>query len=185
MRKSTMPDCGEYRVSRADRKRKFDDAVATISLLQDLFSKTFFLPEKMRVPLKCGIFDDVIASGFSAATPAELATALRVYCSCPHYLDCLRPGAARIDLDGNVAGVVSDEDAAHAAEKFTQLLQRAARRKNGHANAQSCPNGQKCAVESQSVPSGQSIQSDPPSKPARLSLKDLREAAAAGRQAAA
>lgn len=157
-------------MSAADKKRKYAEAVAGIALLQDVFPKAFFLPERKRLPLKTGIRDDVAAAGFSAATPAELAAALRVYTHKVDYLDRLRPGAVRIGLDGEPAGVVTADEAAHAAEQFAALLQKRARR----AQAK---NGQPVPVNSGVAPD--------PARPARLSLKDLRASAQLRKIAAA
>jgi ProP effector len=88
-----------------------------------------------------------------AITPDELHRALGYYTNNAGYLLACKEGAARYGLDGNPAGSVSADEAAHAAEKLAALSARAA------------GEPQRSAVQT--------------AKRRRLSLSDLRAAALA------
>lgn len=64
-------------------------------------------------PLKIGIHDDIRARD-DELSDEELRRALRAYTRMDQYLTALRAGVARVDLDGNPSGEVSDADAATA-----------------------------------------------------------------------
>jgi sRNA-binding protein len=55
-----------------------------------------------RKPLKLGIHDDLIARG---GAPDVITKGLESYCSSTGYLNATKAGTARIDLDGNAAGM--------------------------------------------------------------------------------
>jgi ProP effector len=100
---------------------KFEQIIA---MLAERWPKCFFLIyERHRVPLKIGIYDDIVAAGFPKAGPKP---ALRIYTSNRCYVWALRPGAPRIDLDGNAAGVVSEEHALRAKEELSRRKQKTA-----------------------------------------------------------
>ena len=86
----------------------------TITVLADLFPACFFVYERRRRPLKIGICEEVIAALAGAATPQEIARALRMYCGHVGYLAACTEGAPRIDLNGEAAGTVSATDAKNA-----------------------------------------------------------------------
>jgi sRNA-binding protein len=67
--------------------------------------------------MRVGIHKDILAAGFPKA---GLRLALRIYTGNGNYLFALRPGAPRVDLDGNVAGVVSEEAALVAAAELSR-----------------------------------------------------------------
>ncbi|OHV72650.1 ProQ/FINO family protein [Ensifer sp. LCM 4579] len=64
-------------------------------------------------PLKVGI-DREIRACDHGLSEAELKRALRAYTKMDKYLASMRPGAIRVDLDGNPSGEVSEADAAGA-----------------------------------------------------------------------
>jgi len=77
-------------------------------------------------PLKIGIHKHLIRAGHDRAA---VMRSLKAYCTAPPYRASLQAGAARIDLRGQPAGVVSDKDAAHAREEPNpRAAERAARR---------------------------------------------------------
>jgi ProP effector len=144
--------------SRASIKQS--DARAAFALLGELFPKTFAVHEAKRRPLKINIHVDIIAKVNGAIEPHELVAALRAYCGNAVYLSRLRPGAVRIDLDGNAAGTVTAAEAARAAEQLaTRVLKMAARKKPAPPAQASVPTG-----------------------PKRLTLPDLKELAVMRRQ---
>jgi ProP effector len=97
-----------------------------------------------------------------AITPSELSAALRSYTGNRLYQLSLRAGAPRIDLDGNMAGSVTAEQAAAAWAWLRHYEAKAARRKAEIAQAK--------AVEAEAL------------KPKRLGLADLKAAAIARKQ---
>jgi ProP effector len=85
-----------------------------IEVLADLWPVTFAVDPRARRPLKIGIDRDILAVADGAITPEELRAALCAYTGAKAYLKALREGAARISLDGVVAGSVSAPEAKHA-----------------------------------------------------------------------
>ncbi len=77
-------------------------------------------------PLKIGIHEHLIRAGHDRAT---VLRSLKAYCTAPRYRAALQAGAARIDLQGQPAGGVTAEEAAHARlEPTPRAAERAARR---------------------------------------------------------
>ena len=72
-------------------------------------------------PLKVGVHLDLAER--SPATPMEIGAALRVHCRSMAYLRRIRAGADRRDLDGNVCGVVTAEEAALAKADIARIRQ--------------------------------------------------------------
>ena len=89
------------------------DIDATIELLCERFPRAFFRFERMRVPLKLGIRDDLIAALGDTIDPELIGLALKGYMA---YRRSQLQGAARIDLEGEPAGTVSEADALSAAK---------------------------------------------------------------------
>ena len=106
------------------KQRKLTQAREVIAVLADLWPHCFAVFEDRRRPLKVGIHHDILAAGKGAIAAAELALALRRYCANPHYLRACTEGAARIGLDGEPAGSVTADEAAHAAERLEQYARR-------------------------------------------------------------
>ena len=82
-------------------------------------------PNPPSVPLKVGIDRDLRAR-HPEVSLRTLRIVLRRHVSSPEYLKLLVAGAARIDLDGNPAGIVSADEAANAAERLRPLASRGA-----------------------------------------------------------
>jgi sRNA-binding protein len=79
-----------------------------------------------RQPLKIGIREDIIttfvgSNGKRNAFAFHLSLALHDYTRGPRYLRSLTAGAIRVDLDGNPAGVVTEEAAAIAVERLAVI----------------------------------------------------------------
>ena len=85
-----------------------------IEVLADLWPAAFTVEPRLRQPLKVGIDADVLEAASGAITSAELTVALNSYVTAKGYLRAVREGAPRIGLDGEAAGVVSKQEAAHA-----------------------------------------------------------------------
>ena len=68
--------------------------------------KSFTAP---KVPLKIGICAEVIAA-CPHLDPKLVKLALAAYCNHGSYYDCLVPGTVRIDLNGDAASVVAENE---------------------------------------------------------------------------
>ena len=88
----------------------------TIAVLCREFPKCFVMFERRRRPLKLGLHLDIIAALGERIDRRLLRQALRCYTSNIHYRASQKPGAPRIDLDGNASGTVSEADAQSAAK---------------------------------------------------------------------
>jgi ProQ/FINO family len=73
-----------------------------------------------RRPLKIGIFADIIERA-SDIERHDLINALADYCGGGSYHAACVEGAERVDLDGNVTGIVTKGEAAHSARKLRKL----------------------------------------------------------------
>jgi ProP effector len=72
-------------------------------------------------PLRIGIHLEIAERAPDLATPLGLLqSALAVYVKHPQYAEGLIEGAARIDLDGNSAGVVTAQQAAAAGARWSK-----------------------------------------------------------------
>lgn len=142
--------------------------MATLELLAEKWPACFHLFEKHRLPLKIGIDQDIAAATPDTFTPDELTAALRFYCGNLHYLRACREGVARVGLDGEPAGTVTAADAAYAA----RIIARRRRKSND--------------VRIKSAESADKVRTAPtaPAPPKRISLADLRQAAARRKAAA-
>ena len=109
-------------------------------------------------PLKIGIDADLIAAGM--LTPREASSALRCYTSRRMYYVATVAGGVRFDLDGKVAGEVTPQAAAWAGRKLAETRNAA-------------PASRKAPRDVTHVRPSTDIR--------RLSLADLRAAAAARR----
>jgi len=107
------------------RKRKAA-VLATVTLLAERFPAAFFTFEGQRRPLKIGIAAD-ICEAMPEINKEHLQWALARYCMSPGYLRSLTGGAARFDLAGDAAGIVTAEAAAKAIGMLAQVV--TARRK--------------------------------------------------------
>jgi ProP effector len=139
------------------RKARLEAATAVQLILRQRWPNAFArLSARTPRPLKIGIRDDVIAA-LPNIPPALISLALGIYTSGVPYRSACIEGAARIDFDGNPAGVVSPAEAAHARAQ----LDKRQRREKPKAS------------------------SPAPEAPRRVTLSELRAAAARRRQTGA
>ena len=75
-------------------------AEAALALLCERWPKCFFMFQGRRLPLKIGIHKD-IPDGL--IEPKILRLAFRLYVNNPGYLNAMRLGAARVDLNGEIS----------------------------------------------------------------------------------
>ena len=93
-----------------------------IPQLAELYPSCFRQP---RQPLKIGIHNDIVAR-HPELRPGLIAKALKTYTRSLGYLETLRAGAARIDLEGNPVGTVTAADEEDAKRKIAKAAKRAA-----------------------------------------------------------
>lgn len=92
-----------------------DPVVRVIGKLQKRFPAAFPKNPAPKVPLKVGILADLIAQASELQlSEAEVREAVSTWCRGSRYWACLTDGAARVDLTGASAGVVTARDAAFA-----------------------------------------------------------------------
>lgn len=108
--------------------RRTQKILETRRMLVERFPNAFCPKGAVKKPLKVGIRHDLIA-----AAPQEwawLGAALADYCGGPLYLRSVVEGAERVDLDGNVVGIVTECEARYSAKKL-ERLNRGARKGKG------------------------------------------------------
>ena len=91
-----------------------------IAYLVRTFPKCFTSDARACRPLKIGILEDIMAAKPEDCpyTKTALRAGLGKYTAWWAYLRAEKPGAMRIDLDGNEASAVGDEEAKYAAERL-------------------------------------------------------------------
>ncbi|MBZ9557512.1 MULTISPECIES: ProQ/FINO family protein [unclassified Modicisalibacter] len=100
------------------------------------YTRTFFKGHTR--PLKVGIHEDLLAL---EPWPEKLVRrALACYVHLPRYLKAVRAGAERVDLEGQPAGVVDDEEARHARKKLEALQAKQRARDAGTSERESRKN---------------------------------------------
>jgi len=114
------------------------------------------LNAQKRRPIKVGIHND-IAAAIPDLGLIEIKRALRFYCSDLRYHRACVAGADRLDLDGNGAGTVTAAQAQNAKRLIAGIEAKLAQRRQHRAKSSAPP---------------------APTAPKRLSLANLREAAA-------
>jgi len=95
----------------------------TLGVLREWFPAAFAGRPR---PLKVGIHKDLIERA-PAITPVEIARALGYHTKSNGYLLALKPGAPRVDLDGDEVGAVTDGEAVYAKGFFDARKKRAAK----------------------------------------------------------
>ncbi|WP_454743613.1 ProQ/FinO family protein [Cupriavidus necator] len=101
----------------ANPAKPVDPVVHTIARLQRRFPLAFPKNPAPKVPLKIGIFEDLLPHAQKLAlTEADLREAIKTWCRGARYWACLIEGASRRDLTGQEAGQVRPEDAKRAQQ---------------------------------------------------------------------
>ena len=101
----------------AVRSKPVDPVVLTIGKLQKRFPKAFPKNPSPKVPLKIGIFEDLLSHATELAlSETELRAAIKIWCRGSRYWTAMVEGAVRVDLAGEVAGRVSPEDGVRATK---------------------------------------------------------------------
>jgi ProP effector len=99
----------------AQKSKPVDPVVLSIGKLQKRFPKAFPKNPAPKVPLKVGIFKDLLehAEGLGLSE-AALRDAIKVWCWGSRYWACVVENAMRVDLNGHDAGQVLPAEAARA-----------------------------------------------------------------------
>jgi ProP effector len=101
---------------RRRRKRQADTGIA---LFAEKFPAAFYVDGfAERRPLKRGVDQDL--QKLLAIKRHIIKTALRSYCGSFSYLCAMSAGAVRVDLNGQPAGVVTEEEAAIAKQELAE-----------------------------------------------------------------
>jgi len=109
------------------KSKPVDPVVLTIGKLQKRFPKAFPKNPSPKVPLKIGIFEDLLAHAAELAlSEIELRAAIKIWCRGSRCWTSLVEGAVRVDLSDLGAGRVSREDGARALKLEESRLARAA-----------------------------------------------------------
>ncbi|BDB24131.1 hypothetical protein Tamer19_70590 [Cupriavidus sp. TA19] len=96
-------------------EKPVDPVVLAIARLQKRFPTVFPKSPAPKVPLKVGIFQDMVQHAQELKlTEAELRDAIRTWCRGARYWNCMVEGAARLDLAGEAVGQVTEADARRA-----------------------------------------------------------------------
>ncbi|GJG97879.1 ProQ/FinO family protein [Cupriavidus pauculus] len=115
-----------------------DPVVRNIGKLQKRFPAVFPKNPAPKVPLKVGIFDDLMTQATELGlNEAELRDAIRTWCRGARYWACLTEGAQRLDLNGQPAGEVTAADAARGRQlRAGRAKQEAAKNKDAAGKPQ-------------------------------------------------
>jgi sRNA-binding protein len=166
---------------------KVETAIAELAAV---FPAAFALDPTLVRPVKLGINDDIYAQ--FAISRRRIKAALRAYCNRVHYLRASTEGVMRIDLTGEPAGTVTATEARHATERLAAVAKIAAKRAGkiaaaakatqtprGAGTGKPSPRSNTAAPEASDI-SKHTLPAEPAAPgPKRLSLGDLKRAAAA------
>jgi ProP effector len=133
-------------------------------------------------PLKIGIHNDIIAQ-HPELRPSLIASALKTYTRSPGYLETLKAGSARIDLEGNPVGTVTEADEEDAKGKIAKAARPSAAKAIEDRKATGQPPAKPVAERAGQQNPIPEVKSQQPARagPPRLGLAGLKAAAQARR----
>jgi sRNA-binding protein len=100
------------------RQERIEAALGVLVILRQRWPLIFARSSaRARRPLKVGIASD-LKTALPNIPPVLISVSLAIYANSASYFAACTAGAARIDLDGKPAGVVSADEAAYAREKL-------------------------------------------------------------------
>ncbi|KAA9001705.1 RNA chaperone ProQ [Affinibrenneria salicis] len=169
-----------------ENQPKLNSSREVIAFLAERFPLCFTAEGETR-PLKIGIFQDLIARVPESdnVSKTQLRSALRLYTSSWRYLYGIKPGAQRVDLDGNPCGELEQQHVDHARKQLEDAKarvqaqraeQQAKKRASGDAAPASRPANRKPAVRREGKgaadarkpqPAGQKVNRSSSPRPAR------------------
>ncbi len=108
-----------------------------IAYLSEKFPLCFSLEGEVK-PLKIGLFQELAEAlaGDETVSKTLLRQVLRNYTNSWRYLAACQPNVARVGLQGEEAGVVTEQEAAHASETLAAAKAAVAERKAQERKAQ-------------------------------------------------
>ncbi|RQW63554.1 RNA chaperone ProQ [Vibrio viridaestus] len=120
-----------------ENTEKLKNSKEVIAYIAECFPKCFTLEGEAK-PLKIGIFQDLAErlGEDPKVSKTQLRAALRQYTSSWRYLHGVKPGAVRVDLDGNACGELEQEHVDHAQTALAESKAKVkARRKEQQAKS--------------------------------------------------
>lgn len=101
----------------ASKNKNRNANIAAINLMCETYPKTFNR-EQVR-PLKIGIQEDLLAD--EKISKGKIKRALASYVRAPAYYRSLQTGVQRVDLNGEDAGEVTEQEAEHAKTMLKKI----------------------------------------------------------------
>ncbi|MCE7576426.1 RNA chaperone ProQ [Aliivibrio fischeri] len=117
-----------------ENSEKLANSKEVIAYIAERFPKCFILEGEAK-PLKIGIFQDLAErlSDDPKVSKTQLRAGLRQYTSSWRYLHGVKPGASRVDLDGNPCGELEEEHIEHAKATLEESKAKVATRRKEQA----------------------------------------------------
>jgi ProP effector len=142
-----------------DNTEKLANSKEVIAYIAELFPKCFILEGEAK-PLKIGIFQELSErlTEDEKVSKTQLRAALRQYTSSWRYLHGVKPGATRVDLDGNPCGELEQEHVDHAQKTLEESKAKVQARRKEQA---------KKAREEAKAKADKSRKSNPPTRKAK------------------
>ncbi len=108
-----------------ENQPKLNSSKEVIAFMAARFPHCFSAEGEAR-PLKIGIFQDLVerVGGEMNLSKTQLRSALRLYTSSWRYLYGVKPGATRVDLDGNPCGELEEQHVEHARKQLEEAKAR-------------------------------------------------------------
>lgn len=110
-----------------ENTEKFTNNKQIIAFLTEQFPACFIANSEPAKPLKIGVFQELAArlENETRVSKTQLRGALRQYTLSWRYLNCVKAGAKRVDLDGVEGEEVSQEHAEHAQKTLKESKEKA------------------------------------------------------------
>lgn len=113
----------------AQKEASKESLSAATEWLQDTFPNTFFYGREIK-PLKIGITKDILEfadnnSDENTPSKSKIRLAVVAYTRQRYYINKLRADVPRIDIEGNEAGIVTEEEAKSAHFKIKRRNKKA------------------------------------------------------------
>lgn len=106
-------------------KRATQQEILQVRIAMNIaFPDCFAAKGGIKKPLKVGIKDDLLAEAralFPALSRRLILAFLRDYCGGHNYLTSFKPGAVRVDLQGNFSAFISAQDVAFARAQLAAV----------------------------------------------------------------
>ncbi|MGB2078670.1 MAG: RNA chaperone ProQ [Vibrio sp.] len=118
-----------------ENTEKLKNSKEVIAYIAERFPQCFTLEGEAK-PLKIGIFQELAErlKEDPKVSKTQLRAALRQYTSSWRYLHGVKPGAVRVDLDGNECGELEQEHIDHAQKELAESKARVAARRKEQAD---------------------------------------------------